>query len=148
MQALPVLDSWIWQEEEGMIKKVQEYPDGEYYINLHTGILFAYLYDRNQVYLDWAPPVFQGEFRHCDEDIREGLDLQKGYGVYSLYVPFNMPLSTDCIVLLRRPGREDEKVIFYELLQKPFKNSLAGSSRDTVHLLTKRHIQHEEEYPE
>ena len=52
MQELPVLDSWIWQEEEGMIKKVQEHSDGEYYINLHTGILFAHLYDRNQVYLD------------------------------------------------------------------------------------------------
>ena len=131
-----------------MIKKVQESPGGGCYIKIGNHyLLYAHPYDRNQVYLDWAPPLFQEEFGHCDEAIREGLDLKKGYGVYTLYNPFNMPLSTDCIVTLRRPGREDEKVIFYEMLQKPFKNSLAGN-RDAVHMLTKRHIRHEGEYPE
>lgn len=138
MQALPVLDSWIWQEEEGMVRKVHESNHFHCYINVEKGMYTsAHPYDRNRVYLDSAPPVLSDKFECCDEDVcYKEFDLEKGYGVYSLGAPFTKPLSLKCIVVLRRPGRKDEQVIFSEMLEKPFKNSLAGDDDDMVYILT------------
>lgn len=77
---------------------------------------YALPYDRNEVYLCSAPPVFRGEFERCNKELCKELDLRKGYGVYAISGPFNVPLNTNCLVTLRRPGREDEEFLFYEML--------------------------------